>query len=138
MDLVGKGVVTMITEINGNNIRIFINANELTKKRVPITLPDGYSYETIHISYLKNISELTDYFLIISNTVYHFPPVRSHSPYTFNLLVGDLSASAEIRIVIEKFGQIPDSHYFDKAFEPILVTGDDGNEYNVIPSDQFK
>lgn len=23
-------------------------------------------------------------------------------------------------------------------FEPILVTGDDGNEYNVIPSDQFK
>lgn len=27
---------------------------------------------------------------------------------------------------------------FDKAFEPILVTGDDGNEYNVIPSDQFK
>lgn len=24
------------------------------------------------------------------------------------------------------------------ANEPILVTGDDGNEYNVIPSDQFK
>lgn len=39
---------------------------------------------------------------------------------------------------IEKFGQIPDTHYFDKAFERILVTGDDGNEYNVIPSDQFK
>lgn len=39
---------------------------------------------------------------------------------------------------ITKFGQLPDSHYFDKAFEPILVTGDDGNEYNVIPSDQFK
>lgn len=33
---------------------------------------------------------------------------------------------------------IPDPHYFDKAFEPILVTGDDGNEYNVIPSDRFK
>lgn len=31
-----------------------------------------------------------------------------------------------------------DDHYFDKAFDPILVTGDDGNEYNVIPSDQFK
>lgn len=41
-------------------------------------------------------------------------------------------------ITIVKFGQIPDSHYFDAAFEPILVTGDDGNEYNVIPSDQFK
>lgn len=29
-------------------------------------------------------------------------------------------------------------HYFDKAFEPILVAGDDCNEYKVIPSDQFK
>lgn len=38
----------------------------------------------------------------------------------------------------EKFGQIPDAHYFDNAFEPILVTGDDGHEYNVIPSYQFK
>lgn len=27
---------------------------------------------------------------------------------------------------------------FDSAFEPILVTGEDGKEYNVIPSDQFK
>lgn len=26
----------------------------------------------------------------------------------------------------------------ENNFEPILVTGDDGNEYNVIPSDQFK
>lgn len=31
-----------------------------------------------------------------------------------------------------------DANYFNKAFEPILVTGDDGNTYNVIPSDQFK
>lgn len=29
-------------------------------------------------------------------------------------------------------------HYFDKDFDPILVTGADGKEYNVIPSDQFK
>lgn len=28
--------------------------------------------------------------------------------------------------------------YFNGPFDPILVTGDDGNEYNVIPSDQFK
>ena len=43
-----------------------------------------------------------------------------------------------IRITLVKFGQIPNSHYFDTAFEPLLVTGDDGNEYNVIPSAQFK
>lgn len=138
MDLVGKKGVTMLCEINGNNIRLYINANEFTKKKVPVTLPTGYSYETIHITYAKNISELTPYFSITYNSVYHFPPVRSHSPCTFNLLVSDLSVAAEIRIVIEKFGQIPDSHYFDKAFDPILVTGDDGNKYNVIPSDQFK
>lgn len=50
----------------------------------------------------------------------------------------DISKSSEIKFYIEKFGQIPDPHYFYKAFEPILVTGDDGNEYKVIPSDQFK
>lgn len=29
-------------------------------------------------------------------------------------------------------------YYFNTAFNPILVTGDDGNDYNVIPSGQFK
>lgn len=136
--MVGKKGVAMINEFKGNAIRIYINANELTKKRVPITLPDGYSYETIHIIYLNNISELVPYFLLINNSTYHIPPVRSHSPCNLNLLVGDISKPAEIRILIEKFGQIPDSHYFDNIFEPILVSGDDGNEYKVIPSDQFK
>lgn len=28
--------------------------------------------------------------------------------------------------------------YFTNPFEPILVTGDKGNKYKVIPSDQFK
>lgn len=28
--------------------------------------------------------------------------------------------------------------HFNKAFDPILVVGNDGKEYNVIPSDQFK
>lgn len=128
----------MITTFRGNCIRVYIEANELTNKRVPITLPDGYSYESINIIYLSNISELVPYFLITNNTSYHIPPVNSHSPSTLNLLVKDLSATAEIRILIEKFGQIPDAHYFDKAFNPIVVAGDDGNEYNVIPSDQFK
>lgn len=136
--IVGKKGVAMNNEFRGNCVRIYIDANELTKNRVQITLPDGYSYETIHILYLNNISELVPYFLINNNNVYHIPPVRSHSPCTLNLLVKNISASAELRIMIEKFGQIPDPHYFDAAFEPIIVTDDDGNEYNVIPSDQFK
>ena len=127
----------MNNEFRGNCIRIDINPNELTSNRVTIALPDGYSYESIFILYLTNISEIAPYFLITSNHSYHIPPVRSHSPSTLNLLVKNISEKAEIRILIEKFGQIPDAHYFDHAFEPILVT-DDGNEYNVIPSDQFK
>lgn len=137
MVLDGKKGVAMNNVFRGNCVRISIDPGELTNNRVLITLPDGYSYETIHILYLYNISELAPYFLI-TNDVYHIPPVRSHSPSTFNLLVGDITKKAEIGILIEKFGQIPDAHYFDKAFEPILVTGDDGNEYHVIPSDQFK
>lgn len=128
----------MKNEFRGNYIRIYIGANEFSNKRIPITLPDGYSYETINITYLNNITELMPYFLVNINNTYHIPPVRSHSPSTFSVLVTNPSEPAELRLVIEKFGQIPDAHYFDKAFEPILVTGDDGKQYNVIPSDQFK
>lgn len=128
----------MNIDINGNNIRIAFAENELSSTLVPITLPDGYSYETIHITYLFNISEIEKYVLASNNNSYRFPPVRSHSPSTFRLLVLDRSKRAEIRLVIEKFGQIPDAHYFDKAFTPILVTDDDANTHNVIPSDQFK
>lgn len=128
----------MHTNINGNNVRIAIDANELTSTRVHITLPDGYSYESIHITYLSNISEIEKYILVNNNNLYNFPPVRSHSPSTFDLLVLDLSKKAEIGLIIEKFGQIPDPNYFASAFDPILVVGDDGQEYNVIPSDQFK
>ena len=41
-------------------------------------------------------------------------------------------------ISIEKFGQEPNINYFNGKITPILVTGNDGKEYNVIPSDQFK
>lgn len=38
-------------------------------------------------------------------------------------------------------GNIPDPHYFDKGFEPILVKTKDENgdeiEYNMIPSTQY-
>lgn len=138
MVLVGKKGVAMRNEFRGNCVRIAIDANEFPNGIVPITLPDGYSYETIRILYQENIKELVPYFILAVNNTYHIPPVRSHSPSTFTLLMSNPAKGAEIRILIEKFGQIPDSHYFDKAFEPILVTDDDGNKYNVIPSDQFK
>lgn len=121
--------------INGNNIRITLDAAD---DKIVYTMPDGYSYETLLISAFLNINYFNPLCKAIIGTTYHFPPVRSKSPTTLTLLKTNAAAEASIVITIVKFGQIPDSHYFDKAFEPILIAGDDGNKYNVIPSDQFK
>lgn len=121
--------------IKGNNIRITLTASE---NNIVFTMPDGYSYETFMLSGFQNINYINPACKAVQGAIYNFPPIRSKSPKTITLLKNDASAEASAIISICKFGQIPDSHYFDKAFEPILVTGDDGNEYNVIPSDQFK
>lgn len=125
----------MTATIQGNNIRITLTAAE---NNIVYTMPDGYSYETFIITGFLNINYINPLCKAVLGVTYHFPPVRSKSPTTLMFLKTDAKAEASIIITIVKFGQIPNSHYFDKAFEPILVTGDDGNEYNVIPSDQFK
>lgn len=127
----------MVSNVHGCNISLFFGANELTSHDYVYILPTGYSINTIYISKASNIIVLND-IAVKSDTRYTFPPINSKSPSTISFYVQDLTKPTEIRFVIEKFGQIPDPHYFDKAFEPILVVGDDGNEYNVIPSDQFK
>ena len=127
-----------VLNINGPLIYISINANELTDRDITIPLPDGYSYKRIFINRVVNISALFSNIDIHAGDHLTFPVVNSKSPSTLQLYIPDLSRKSEIRLTIEKFGQIPDPNYFDKAFDPILVTGDDGNKYNVIPSDQFK
>lgn len=122
--------------VQGNCISITFEANE--GQPHAIQLPDGYSFEQIHISNLANVSYLIPYMQISSNGVYTFPVIDSKSPCYVQPVIKDVTKTSEIKFYIEKFGQIPDPHYFDKAFEPILVDGDDGKEYNVIPSDQFK
>lgn len=118
----------------GNIVRNY--TYDTSSGKIELTLPDGYSYEAINITFVNNISELNGTIPVIG--IHIFPPVNSKSPTTMTLIPKDTTKSCEIRFEIIKFGQIPDAHYFDKAFEPILVVGDDGNEYNVIPSDQFK
>lgn len=125
-------------QYSGNFIRIYFAANELTKQHTTIQLQSGYTYERLHINLANNVKELAPYISISRGDTITFPIVNSKSPSTISIYVPDITKEAEIRITIEKFGQIPDPHYFDKAFEPILVTGDDGKKYNVIPSDQFK
>jgi hypothetical protein len=125
-------------QYSGNFIRIHFEANELTTEHTTIQLQDGYTYERLHINYTNNVKELVPYMSINTGDTITFPAVNSKSPSTIPIYVSDITKEAEIRITIEKFGQIPDIHYFDTNFSPILVTGSDGNEYNVIPSDQFK
>lgn len=121
--------------IKGNCIRITLTEAE---NNIVFTMPDGYSYEAFMLTGYLNINYINPLCKEHQGAIYYFPPVRSKSPSTIMLLKENASATASVVITIIKFGQIPDSHYFDAAFEPILVTGDDGNEYNVIPSNQFK
>ena len=105
---------------------------------VPITLADGYSYETLLIHGATNISVIYPEIVITQNMHLTLPPINSKSPCIIQPIRFDSTKEGVLRFSIEKFGQIPDPHYFDKAFDPIIVVGDDGKEYNVIPSDQFK
>lgn len=122
--------------VAGNVIEFTFDADEPQQSGF-VTLPDGYSYEQINIISANNcypVHRLSSNYLGTRT----FPPVNSKSPCQFAYAIIDTTKSASFRAVIEKFGQIPDIHYFDKAFEPMLVVGDAGKEYNVIPSDQFK
>lgn len=127
----------MTSIVNGCNITVKLKANESTSNNYVYILPSGYTINTIYITYLTNI-EAINMAVIQRNIRLVFPAVNSKSPSYITLYITDLTKAAEIRFTIEKFGQIPDNRYFDSAFNPILVTGDDGKEYNVIPSDQFK
>lgn len=131
----------MITRYNGNRI-IFILENTDTVKTIPITLPDGYSVQKMFITTTSDLV-LCDGspkpISLPSNVLLYFPIVNSKSPNTFHLKI--VTGRALI-LNIFQFGGIPDSHYFDKAFEPILVTTNDENnhavEYNMIPSTQLR
>lgn len=127
----------MTNTINGCNITLKLTANESTSNDYVYILPSGYTINTVHITSLTNI-EAMNMARIEKNIRLVFPVINSKSPSSITLYISDLTKDAEIRFTIEKFGQIPDPHYFDKAFSPILLTGSDGKEYNVIPSDQFK
>lgn len=127
----------MTSLINGCNITLKLAANESTSNEYVYTLPSGYTINTIYITTLTNV-EAINRAVIQRNIRLVFPAVNSKSPSCITLYISDITKAAEIRFTIEKFGQIPDDNYFEKAFDPILVTGSDGKDYNVIPADQFK
>lgn len=128
----------MIFNVKGNACRVYIPADEASAGRVNIDLPDGYSYKTILITYSKNVIEINNTVNVIAGVDYTFPIVNSSSPCNISLYIPTPNAVAELRFLITEFGQMPNPNYFEKVFDPILVTGSDGKEYNVIPSYQFK
>ena len=128
----------MTVEYYGPFIRIYFKANESAEGHTKVKLAPGYTYERIFIHAAYNITELQAYQSVYRGDRITFPPVNSKSPSVLHLFIQDVTKAAEIRFSIEKFGQIPDEHYFDRDFKPISVVGNDGNKYNVIPSDQFK
>lgn len=128
----------MTIDYYGPLVRIPSDPDEFPMNNVDIQLADGYSYEKVFISYSENVSRLSPELGVKRGDHLTFPIVNNKSPSAIQLHLDDTSKRSIFVFIIEKFGQIPDEHYFDKAFDPILVTGDDGNEYNVIPSDQFK
>lgn len=128
----------MTKEFYGSFIHIHFNANELSDGHTYVQLPEGYSYERIFINNLVNIDEINTYITVKRGDRLTFPTVNSKSPSLLYLFIPDITKSADIKLSIEKFGQIPYPDYFTNPFAPILVTGDDGKEYKVIPSDQFK
>lgn len=128
----------MTSLINGNILVYSFEANESDSHNHLITLPDGYSFESIMVTSITNIASIESYLISVPHVNFIFPPVNSKSPCTLNVYISDVNLPASVRFIITKFGQIPHPRYFDTAFKPILVTGDDGTEYKVIPSDQFK
>lgn len=121
----------------GNIVDIKFNTTD--SSGAAITLINGYSIEEMTILYNSGI-----YGLFLGAPIdktksvnLRFPPVHSKSPNVIKPLF-DNTKEQRLTFIITKLGQIPDPHYFDKAFKPILVTGEDGKTYNVIPSDQFK
>ena len=119
----------------GNLIILRYAAGEIPQQ---IQLKDGYSFDAITVVSSDNIYVIHNELNFVLGSVMRFPPINSKSPCTLQPTKIDNSKSAYIRILIMKFGQIPDPHYFDGSFKSILVKGDDGKDYNVIPSDQFK
>ena len=128
----------MSVEYYGPFIHISFTANELSEGHTYVQLAEGYSYERIFINNLVNITELNTYIPVQRGDRLIFPPVNSKSPSLLYLFIPDITKAADIRLTIEKFGQIPYPDYFTNPFDPILVTGEDGKKYKVIPSEQFK
>lgn len=124
----------MTMNVTGNVIFISLDPGESNR----ITLPEGYTYSELTIYGGKNTWGVNKADSPTYPCIQKYPVVNSTSPNYLTINISDPSKTASISLAITAFGQAPNTQYFDTAFKPILVTGNDGNKYKVIPSDQFK
>ena len=78
-----------------------------------------------------------------NNILITCPVIASSSPNSFIIHFSNNSTvNTWIELIIFELGGIPNPHYFDGAFEPLLMKTKDENgdeiEYNMIPSTQFE
>ena len=97
----------MTVEYFGPFIHIHFIANELSEGHTFVQLADGYSYERIFINNLVNIDEINTYITVKRGDRLTFPPVNSKSPALLYLFIPDITKPADIKLSIEKFGQVP-------------------------------
>ena len=97
-----------------------------------IILPAGYSIYSFISTVSCSLSN-KGFYEIQPLIEYKFRIVNGKSPCEI-YIPNDTDTPINPIIVITKFGGEPDLHYFDKAFEPILVKRKDGTEYNLIPT----
>lgn len=134
----------MKTLITGNIITFTAESSDPNPGAVPYTMPDGYSLDTFTCSRFGDkilLAADSDGYNILTDfsNPTTLPVVNGKSPNSFYIgFLTDRVAGHSITMIINKFGGQPDAHYFDGAFEPILLKNTDGTEYNMIPSTQYR
>ena len=98
-------------------------------------LPDGYTIKRMNLTGAELCGLNDNGSNSFGTGDFTFPIVNGYSPSGVYL---SGTKGAVFKIKIYELGLKPSHTYFDEAFEPILVKDSSGNEYNTIPSDQFK
>lgn len=81
----------MTSAIKGNILWYSFAANESTANIHSITLPDGYSFESVMVISSDNISSFQSYLIPAANANYNFPPINSHSPCPLRIYIRDVN-----------------------------------------------
>lgn len=97
-------------------------------------LPDGYTIKSMNLTGAELCGLNDEGANSFGSGDFTFPIVNGYSPSGLYL---SGTKNNVFKIKIYEFGLKPSHTYFDGAFTPILVNDMD-DEYNIIPSDQFK